>query len=202
MSEQEIQKQETEQEVQQQQQQQKQPPSMHRQVSAAPPIVKTIAPTASESTKLDLLLQLLLSQEARKAEAEQNAEVSSKARDAQRKRSNDAHQDKELVKQARCRHLKGGTHGPKSGVIDYCLSFFTYINGESVIRCLICGMKWGAKDTESYLVRGGRQIVNHTKIGWVQAQSMFAQSTNKPSSSEVPLQPTKLIAEASSEGIL
>lgn len=151
------------------------------------------APAAINTTdeKLNLLLQLLLSQEARKAETEQNLENARKARNAQRELSARTHVEKQLVKQARCRHMKGGKHGPKSGVTDYCVGLHTYINGENIIKCMICGMKWKYQDTVEFLVRYGKKIANHTKKGWNEANEMLAQSTNKPSSSEVPMDATR-----------
>ncbi len=157
------------------------------QKSAAPPIVPA-TPAVSESAKLDLLLQLLLSREARTAEAEQNVEAARKARNAQRELSGAKHTEKQLVKQARCRHLKGGKTGPKSGVVDYNVYGHTFISGEYRIKCHGCQMIWRQKDTVEFLVRGGRQVANHTKIGWAQAQSMMAQSTNQISTSEVPME--------------
>jgi len=137
---------------------------------------------------LDLLLQLLLSQEARKAEEIEQRDKAHKARNAQRELSARTHVEKTLVKQARCRHMKGGKKGPRSGVTDYAVYLHTYINGENIIKCFICGMKWKMNDTVEFLVRGGRQIANHTKIGWAQASGFLAQSSNTASSSEVPME--------------
>jgi hypothetical protein len=144
--------------------------------------------TSNVEDKLNLLLQLMMAKEARLAEAEENVEAARKARNAQREKSAKSHVAKELVKQARCRHLKGGLHGPKSGVVDHALYHHTFIDGKSWLKCMLCRMVWRPKDTVDYLVRGERQIANHTKIGWSQAMGMFNQSTNKGSSSEVPLQ--------------
>lgn len=158
------------------------------QKSVAPPIVATLPSAATESTKLDLLLQLLLSREARTAETELNLETARKARNAQRELSARTHVEKQLIKQARCRHMKGGKKGPRSGVVDYAVYLHTYINGEPIIKCFLCQMKWKVRDTVEHLVRGGREIANHTKIGWAQAQGFLAQSTNTASSSEVPME--------------
>ena len=148
----------------------------------------TANPSANDvAGQLAILTRLLLAKEAREAEKEQNAEEARRARNAQRELSAKTHYDKQIVKQARCRHMKGGKHGPKSGVTDFCVSIHTYINGESVIKCLLCGMKWKAKDTVEFLVRGGRKIANHTKKGWAEALEMVAQSTNSATSSEVPM---------------
>jgi hypothetical protein len=84
--------------------------------------------------------------------------------------------------------MKGGKKGPRSGVTDYAVYLHTFINGENIIKCFICGMKWKMRDTTEFLVRGGRQIANHTKIGWAQASGFLAQSTNTASSSEVPME--------------
>jgi hypothetical protein len=155
----------------------------------------TTKPTSASSMeeKMNILLQLLLSQEARKAEETQAVETARKARNAQRELSARTHVEKQLLKQARCRHLKGGLNGPKSGTIDYAVYHHTFINGEQVIKCFLCGMKWKMQDTVDFLVRGGRKIANHTKMGWQQAYGMLAQSTNKPSRSEVPVTQTPVV---------
>jgi hypothetical protein len=141
----------------------------------------------STAVQLNMLLKLMMAKEARIAEKENNDLVAYQARAAQREKSSRAHVEKQLVKQARCQHKKGGKKGPRSGVVDYSVYLHTFINGENVIKCFICGMKWKGLDTVEYLVRGGRQIANHTKIGWAQAQAFMSQSTNSPSSSEVPM---------------
>jgi hypothetical protein len=163
------------------------PNNPNEEKSEVRPVVPGKAPRDIES-KLDLLLELLATKEARIAEEEQNKEKARLARNAQREKSSAAHVEKQLLKQARCRHLKGGKHGPKSGVIDYNVGLHTYINGENIIKCNSCMMKWKVNDTIEFLVRGGRKIANHTKIGWAQAQAMLNQSTNTPTSSEVPME--------------
>jgi hypothetical protein len=155
--------------------------------SVVEPVVAKSSATDTMAQKMDILLQLLLSQEARKAEEIQAQENARKARNAQRELSARTHVEKQLLKQARCRHLKGGANGPRSGVTDYSVYHHTFINGEQVIKCFLCDMKWKAQDTVDYLVRGGRRVANHTKIGWQQAMGFMAQSTNKPSRSEVPV---------------
>lgn len=155
--------------------------------SQVPVVTTATPPIDANSQKLDMLLQLLLTREARVAEVEQGAENVRKARNAQREKSASTHVQKLLIKQARCRHMKGGTKGPRSGVTDYAVYHHTYINGEQVIKCFICAMKWKINDTVEFLMRGKRQIANHTKIGWAQAFNFLSQSTNSPSSSEVPV---------------
>lgn len=176
------------QQSQQPQQPQFPPPSMHRQTTSTVVQQAKNASADATSAKLDTLLSILVSREARVAQQEEGVENTRKARNAQRELSAKTHVEKTLIKQARCRHIKGGKHGPKSGVIDYAVYHHTYINGENIIKCFICGMKWKAQDTVDFLIRGGRQIANHTKIGWAQAKGFLAQSTNKPSSSEVPME--------------
>ena len=160
----------------------------------AVPAVKSVAETTA--TKLDRLLELMSAKEARILEVEESTAKAYAARAAQREKSTVAHLQKQLVKQARCRHLKGGRKGPRSGVLDYAVYLHTFINGESIIKCFICNMRWKSQDTVDFLVRNGRQIANHTKIGWAQAQGFLMQSTNTASSSEVPMQ-AKPVAEFS-----
>ena len=73
------------------------------------------------------------------------------------------------VNPSRCDHLKGGRY-KLAMVKDYNVSFHTFVDGVSRIRCNKCGAKWFSGDP-----------------GWTTALGMAEQSTNQPSSSEVPL---------------
>ena len=159
------------------------------QQSVVKPVIQPVAAATVDpvSVQLNQLLQLMMAKEARIAEKEENDEQARRARNAQREVSARSHVEKTLVKQARCRHEKGGKNGPRSGVLDYNVYHHTFINGEQIIKCSTCQMKWKINDTVEFLFRGKRKIANHTKIGWQQACGMVAQSTNKASSSEVAL---------------
>lgn len=171
--------------------------------SQVPPVVPTSKPRGMEE-KLDLLLTLLATKEARIAEDEQNKETSRLARNAQREKSSKAHVEKQLVKQARCRHLKGGKLGPLGGVPNYNVVMHTFIQNQVVGKCNNCGMKWQPGDTPEFLFRLDgkgvkRKIANHTKQGWTEFQAMVIQSTNTPTSSEVPLQVQSVVTPAEGE---
>lgn len=171
--------------------------------SQVQPVIQTSKPRGMEE-KLDLLLTLLATKEARIAEDEQNREVARLARNAQREKSSKAHVEKQLVKQARCRHLKGGKLGPLSGVPNYNVVMHTFIQNIVVGKCNNCGMKWQPKDTPEFLLRLDgkgveRRIANHTKQGWTEFQAMQIQSTNTPTSSEIPLQVQSVVAPAEGE---
>src|ERR1700733_3791412 len=158
--------------------------------SVIKPIVQPVAAaTDPVATQLNQLLQLMMAKEARLAEKEFNDEKARLARNAQREVSAKSHVEKTLLKQARCRHEKGGRNGPRSGVLDYNVYHHTFINGEQRIKCSSCFMVWKINDTVDFLVRGRdkRKIANHTKKGWAEACNMVAQSTNKASSSEVAI---------------
>ena len=86
-------------------------PNQDQPKSQVPPVVPAGKPK-DLNEKLDLLLHLLATKEARIAEEEEAKEVARRARNAQREKSSAAHVEKQLVKQARCRHLKGGKLGP------------------------------------------------------------------------------------------
>jgi hypothetical protein len=85
-----------------------------------------------------------------------------------------------------CSHKKGGKgmRGPK---VDYAVSFHTFVDASSYIRCLICGMKWKNQDTSEYLIRRGQKIPNHTGISWAEAYHMLSESSNTATASEVQL---------------
>jgi hypothetical protein len=156
--------------------------------SVVKPVIGAVpAATDPVAVQLNQLLQLMMAKEARLAEKEFNDEQARKARNAQREVSARSHVEKTLLKQARCRHEKGGKNGPRSGVLDYNVYHHTFINGEQIIKCSTCQMKWKINDTVDFLIRGKRKIANHTKKGWQEACNMVAQSTNKASSSEVAI---------------
>jgi hypothetical protein len=144
------------------------------------------AVAVDKSDLLSQLVQLLLLKEGRDAAAAQAA-IDAEAARAKRRALNSKEEGAGiLLKQARCKHRKGGKNGPKNATVDYAVSQHTYINAETVIRCLICGAKWHPEDTVEWLVRGGKEISNHTKIGWAEACAMVEQSSNTATSSEIP----------------
>ena len=83
--------------------------------------------------------------------------------------------------------LKGGKIKSKTGIKDYALFRHMYIDRQELIGCFICKMRWRPRDTKEYLVRDGRKIRNHTKIGWLEACELFEQSSNSVTSSEIPI---------------
>jgi hypothetical protein len=138
---------------------------------------------------LGQLLQYLILKEGREAQAAQLVQEREKARSIQRDRNAKDSDSKALLKQARCKHLKGGKKGPKTQNKDYAVYQHRFIAFNTYIRCRICGMKWFPKDTADYLVREDKQgrerkISNHTKIGWRDAVNMTDASTDTQSASE------------------
>jgi hypothetical protein len=147
---------------------------------------QVVAPAASDAATLQMLVQLLLAErqdalEERKAKAAQIL-----AREKQRQIAAEFLIKGKIQSQELCTHKKGGK-GIKGPKVDYAISFHTFSNAESYIRCLICGMKWKNKDTDEYLVRRGKQVKNHTGIGWKKAYGMLGESSNTATSSEVQL---------------
>lgn len=142
------------------------------------------------------LLQILIQQQARLALKDQQEEEARLSRQKQRDKNAQDHTAKDLLRQARCTHLKGGKKGPRSQVRDYAVYIHTYIDSHYEIRCFICKMIWKINDTAEFLVRRSKKVANHTKIGWFEASKMLEQTTNTPSSSEIPLQATPQTALA------
>lgn len=159
----------------------------------------TVTPAAPVSTELQTLIQLMAQREARQIAKEVAEEKAREVRDAQREKNSKNHVQSDLLRQARCTHLKGGRKGPRSQVRDFAVYMHTYINTEAVIRCFICKMSWKTKDTVEFLYRHGKKIANHTKIGWAEAVKMLEQSTNSPSSSEIPYQNAQPVGTPSEE---
>lgn len=145
-----------------------------------------------------LLLNILIQQQARLALKDQQEAEQLKARETQRQKNSQDHTAKDLLRQARCTHLKGGRKGPRSQVRDYAVYLHTFIDSSYAIKCFICKMTWKINDTAEFLLRKGKKISNHTKIGWFEATKFLEQTTNTPSSSEVPLMvsPQAALAQA------
>lgn len=146
------------------------------------------APAAMPPDQLNQLLQILVQQQARLAAKDVAEEEAKRVRDKQREKNAQDHTAKDLLRQARCSHLKGGRKGPRSQVRDYAVYLHTFIDSRYEIRCFICKMIWRVNDTAEFLVRKGKRIANHTKLGWFEASKFLEQTTNTPSSSEIPLQ--------------
>lgn len=147
------------------------------------------APTAFDQNALGQLLKYLILKEGREAAASEQAEERRKTIQRQRDRNSKDQDSKILLKQARCKHLKGGKKGPKTQNKDYAVYQHRFIAFTTYIRCRICGMKWFPKDTAEYLVREDnngkeRKISNHTHKGWRDAVDMCDASTDTQSASE------------------
>lgn len=155
------------------------------QKSTEPVSVAPSAPTTAEQQNA-LLLNILIQQQARLAAKDQQEEEAKRVRDVQRAKNAQDHTAKDLLRQAKCTHLKGGRKGPRSQVRDYAVYIHTFIDAKYSIKCFICKMEWKPKDTAEFLFRKGKKIANHTKLGWFEASKMLEQTTNTPSSSEVP----------------
>jgi len=157
--------------------------------TAAPsnPDTREAAESLTNSLDNNLLAQLVslmvLEQQERLSQSK-NVKLREDARAAQRNRNAKDQDSKLLLKQAKCKHLKGGKRGPKTQNKDYAVYQHRFISFLQYIRCTICGMRWYMEDTKEYLLRKGRKISNHTKIGWREACDMMEGSTNTMSASE------------------
>ena len=156
-------------------------------------VATSAAPAALDSNTVNLLSQFLTltaARETRELQKEQTLIENQKAREAKRSLNAKEQDTKVIAKQARCKHKKGGSTGPKNSNVDYAIGVHTYPSAETVIKCLLCGVKWRQGDTAEYFLRidrngNSRKISNHTHKGWREAVEMFQQSTNTKTSSEI-----------------
>lgn len=175
--------------------------------NAAPHVPVQDAVKSNDVNELTTLIRIMAQREARLAQSEQAAIDKLEAVKRQRAANANSELYNILHKQSICTHLKGGKHRMKNSAKDYAVYAHTFIDGVTKIKCQICGMKWVMEDTDEYLVRHGKQIPNHTGIGWRGALAMVGDSTNKESSSEIPNQvmvndlKKKLTAKSSPEAI-
>jgi hypothetical protein len=147
---------------------------------------KPAAVPSDDSKTLQLLVQLLLAERQESMLERQEKAKARAAREDQRKQNSEYNIQEKRQAQAICTHKKGG-RGLKGPKVDFAVSFHTFVNSESYIRCLICGMKWKNTDTDDFIIRRGEKIENHTGIGWKKAYQMVTESSNTATSSEVKL---------------
>jgi hypothetical protein len=146
---------------------------------------QTAAPVFGNTSLLEKLVELMLQKEGREAAKDQIIVNAERTRQVQRDRNSKDKDSKILLKQARCKHLKGGKKGPKNQNLDYAVGRHTFIDALTYIRCLVCGMRWYPQDTVEYLLRNGKKISNHTHVGWREAYKFTEQSTNTSTMSEM-----------------
>ena len=151
----------------------------------AKPAVPPVVPSQDAAT-LQMLVQLLLAERQDAMQDKQEKLRAHQEREKQRRINAEHNLADKRTGQSHCSHKKNqkGIRGPK---VDYAVSFHTFTNAESYIRCLICGMKWKNQDSPEFLLRRGQKVENHTSIGWKEAYKMLGESTNTATSSEVQL---------------
>jgi hypothetical protein len=154
--------------------------------------MSTKKPEVKETDLLSLVQALLktseiaAARETRLAKQEELEEERKRNRAAQYEKNRANETTIDLQKQATCKHLKGGRNRRRNAIKDFNVYLFSYIDGEVVIKCHDCKMKWRPTDTTERVVRNGKVYKNHTGIGWREALNMVSESTNTPSSSEIP----------------
>jgi hypothetical protein len=158
----------------------------NQQGGALPKELTASALLTGSGDVLTQLLGLMMLKEGREQAKLEQENAALEQRNKKRAENNKEHDSKILLRQARCRHLKGATSTAKNPTIDYAVGQHTFVNADTYIRCFICGARWRPQDTVEFLVRNGRNISNHTKIGWREAVNMAQQSTNTRTMSEIP----------------
>jgi hypothetical protein len=161
------------------------------------------APAATlDATAIQQLVQVLLLDQQERAIERQEAKKEKEEKLKQWTRKNNqriliaqAESERKFKSYELCTHRKGGKGlpGPK---VDYAVSFHTFPDQSSYIRCLVCGFKWRNTDTESTIVRRGVSIDNPTGIGWKGAYQMIKDSSNTATSCEVQLNTSPVAVQA------
>lgn len=167
-------------------------------VAPAAPVTPKPEVNFGEVTEtLAKILTLLISREETALEKEVAQKANQKKRAEAEQRTETQNFWNIMTAQVKCSHLKGNWKAAPRLIsdtkIDFNVSYHNFIDGHAQIRCMSCGMKWKDQDTVEYLVRDGKKVPNHTKIGWNEggptgrgAVGLVQQSTNKMSSSEIP----------------
>ncbi len=148
---------------------------------AAAPVAAPNALAGFDAGLLGQLVTLMVAERAESLKTTQELKARIAAVEKQRARNARDQDAKRIAKQATCKHLKGvGKHSPKGGQqrIDYAVIIHRFVDFSERIMCRICGAKWRKGDTDDYFLRNGRQIPNHTHIGWREAMKMVDQSSD------------------------
>ena len=140
------------------------------------------APASSAVT--EKLLQAVLARDKREEDEEQARLKKISDKQALAGKNSQVSEAEKREKQRRCRHLKGGKL-QRPGMSDFNVGMHTFVDGERVISCYSCGMKWKQKDTKEYLLRDGKRYRNHTGLSFHDAFVMLQGSTNTESKSEI-----------------
>ena len=142
------------------------------------------------------LIEVLLKKEAREADAEQQKEIIKQTKQIQAGLNAQSTEQQKRDKQRRCKHIKGGKLQQR-GIKDYNVHGHIFVDGDKVIKCDSCGMRWRHRDTKEWLYRSEevrtangikvipRKYRNHTGIGWHEAEMMEAESSSTMSKSEI-----------------
>jgi len=135
------------------------------------------------------LVRLLIDDKKVEAEERQAKRVVQKARDKTTRELSEYNEKVEQNKQRICTHLKNQPSkfykSAPSIRDDFAVSHHTFPDGNTYIRCLICGAKWHKGDTQETWMRKGQKVPNWTWIGWKEAVQMVAKSTNTATASEI-----------------
>ncbi len=154
--------------------------------AVAPDLVGLITLLTQQNALLASQAALQAKKEAREEAKYQEVQERTANREMQRSRTAKGQEKGSLLKQAKCRHMKGGKHANR---VDYALAKHLFISRKVYIVCLICKMKWFPGDTKEFLIRGTKKqkVSNYTHLGWAEVSNLFAQSSNTQTMSEVPL---------------
>src|SRR5438874_407324 len=114
------------------------------------PVVTPQAIVSGDMAALSVLVQLLLAERQEQLLEKQERNKNLKERAKQESANTEQELERKRQSQSMCTHRKGG-RGLKGPKIDYAVSFHTFVDASSYIRCLICGAKWKNTDTIEYL---------------------------------------------------
>lgn len=168
----------------------KQPIEVKAEVKAAPPVVDAIpatsaVPPAPQKTQEQLIMDLLIQQAAFNAEdIATKREHAKRVNRARAEASNENFKARQL-RQAKCAHLKGGKIKRPGQSKDFSLYYHRFIDGSERVQCFICSANWMPGDTKKWIYRNNEWQPNPSSKSWDDALAMLAESTNKPSSSEI-----------------
>jgi len=146
------------------------------------------------------LVQLLVEDKRADAEDRKAKRARQEVLDKSARQTSDAKEEQQKKREQYCTHLKNqpSKHYKSAASIriDYAVSHHTFPDGNTYIRCLICGAKWHRGDTQETWTKKGVKVPNWTGLGWQDAVKMVAASTNTATASEtVVVQPSQSVLQ-------
>jgi hypothetical protein len=152
-----------------------------------------------KESAVEILARLALEDKAEKS-AKTQADKANYAQKLAERQKADAEKTANINRKYKnCDHLQGN-HKRGEAPMRRVSALYEHLfnNGVNRLRCLKCGFRWFAQDTQEYLIRNGNKEVNPTKMSYADAVRHTIENSgfgaNKPSKAWVRVNVTQTLA--------